>query len=300
VNDHVTDEIADFLEGRLSRERSEAIEAHLAGCGDCAADVAFARALRDQAMDQQLMHVRPARIVAVASGDAPWTEVERRHLEGCDPCRTELEWAERNVREVADRVASPDVRGGRETEREGRSGSWRRLFGRKLEWGLVAAVATVLVVMLTLSQRSVDPGRARDLARLEPIPVNMTRSVPEPGSSAERKLQGLERYRDGDYEEARALLREAAGAETEDPDLLLFLGSAALLSGDYGAAVNQLTACVEIAGSAALREEASWQLANAHLAAGHVDEARSLLHELAGGRGARAADAAALEGALSR
>jgi hypothetical protein len=296
--EHVVDRIADYLEERLIPAEVELFDAHLRVCTDCQTQVQFARTLQSNALEQGVMHIRPGRVVALAAHPEAVTEIEERHLMDCRSCRAELEWVrESSVTDVADGA----VGGGAPTAADAGSRShpgrdrklrWSRSRGWRL--GLATAVAAVLALIVILPDGSMDPERAKELARLTPIPVNLTRGPVEPDSFEEDRQLGLEAYRDGRYREAAGFLQKAVEHRPADAELHLYLGSAAMLAGDSEAALVHLQQCFEHAQTDALRAEAQWQLANAQLAVGDVDAARSVLRRLLEAGGLHADESARL------
>jgi hypothetical protein len=299
MSDHIVDQIADYLEGRLAPDATRAFESHLEECEACAADVEFARAFQTGAVEQGLMHIRPGRIVALADDPSVTTEIEERHLMDCSSCRSELEWVRTSsASDVADGGGSPAGRDSGLHPTRDRKSRWA--FSRGWGLGLVTAAVAVLAVLLMLPDGTVDPERARGLARIEPIPVNITRSPVSPGSFEEARLIGLESYRDGDYGRAAERLDEAVDLRPDAAELYLYLGSAAMLDNDYEPATRYLQTCIERAGNDALRDEAMWQLANAYLAGGDVNSARTTLQRIRDAGGARAGDSTRLLTRLSK
>jgi hypothetical protein len=269
VNEHVVDEMADYLDGRLAPERRARIEAHLGSCADCAADFSFARELRDETIRQGLRHLEPERLVELASGVAPApTEGEARHLERCEMCREELEW----MRSLP-------------AEEQARRAKVVPLHRHRGAWLLLAATVAALVLWPRGTER--DFSR---LARLEPIPVQLTRDVPT-GPFEQERVAGLERYSNSDWAGAREAFTRALQVQPGSEEIRLYLGSAELLDGEVAAAVDRLHGLAEDAADPRIRVEARWQLANGLLLAGREPEAVELLEDLAAGEGRRAGPA---------
>jgi Flp pilus assembly protein TadD len=118
------------------------------------------------------------------------------------------------------------------------------------------------------------------LARIEPLPVRISRSVAEPGSFEAARVRGLEHYRDGDYDVAAAAFGDALTLKPGDAEILVYLGSTELLRGDDERAARYLEAGLAVAEAAPLREELLWQLANARLRAGNVAGAKQALSKV--------------------
>jgi hypothetical protein len=274
---HVVDEIADYLEGRLAPHRLAEVEEHLGTCADCAADFAFGRELRDEAARQGLRHLAAERFVELGSTAAPTpTDAEAQHLDRCEMCRAELSWMR-----------------GLPAEEEARRARVVPLFRRRAAWLLLAAA----IAGLALWPR----GGGRDLsrfARLEPIPVRLTRGDANDSFERERLL-GLERYSNADWAGARESLSAALRARPASEEIRLYLGSAELLDGDVDAAVGRLRGLVDEAADPGIRAEARWQLANALLAAKQTqEEAMKLLEAVAAAPGRRAGPARELLGRI--
>jgi Flp pilus assembly protein TadD len=138
----------------------------------------------------------------------------------------------------------------------------------------------------------------RGLAVVEPLPVRVSRSVPEAGSFEAHREAGLERYSSGDYGTATHELALALEIRPDDGEVELYLGSAELLSGNLAEARTRLRAASEHAARPRIREEALWQLANLELAADHAAEASRLLERVIGLEGQRQAAARALVDSL--
>lgn len=276
------------------------IQRHLDSCEDCAADVAFARELREQAAAQGLRHLAAERIVALASGEAPGAE-ERAHLEGCSACRAELEWAERQ--DPVDTILPeppPDVA---RADGQRRGPAWRWI------WGGVTAAAAALAVffMLPLDRgteppapgpapippRASPPAPIAGLARLDPLPVRLTRAPVEPGFEEDR-VAGLEAYQAADYPAAIGHFRRALDARPAHDETALYLGSAELMTRDAAAAAATLEPLAQRAADPVVRSEALWRLANARVLLEREADALATLRVLRDLGGERGSEAAAL------
>lgn len=286
MSGHVTDEIVDYLDGRLDPERREIFMQHLAGCAECKAAVDFALTLRETVDAQGLAHLDADRIVALAATPEGMTGGERAHLEACPDCRLELDW-------VTSRPGEPASTGlGLE-----RFGS--RRFRILAPVAALAAAAALLIVFLPA--RKPRPGT--DLAALvhvEPLPVQITRGVPAAGSFEEARLEGLEAYRDGDYARAADACSEALVRKPGDAEMLLYRGSAELLTGRPGPAATDLEEGLRRTDLPPLREELFWQLASARLLLGDRSTATDALNHVIDLNGRRTGEARRLLDALGR
>jgi len=146
------------------------------------------------------------------------------------------------------------------------------------------------------------PTGSRDFSQLvviKPLPVSITRDIPEPGSFEESRILGLESYDSGDYAGAQDHLRRALEIRPDDPEVTVYLGSALLLEGEPARAAERLRGPALASGRSQFHDEAAWLLANAYLLTGEPAGARSLLEALASGKGHRQPDAEALLEAMS-
>lgn len=292
MSEHVTERIGDYLEGRLHPAAAREVAAHLSTCVECAADVRWARDFREAASIQGLRHPSPERIVEAADGRVPLTHAEERHVKSCSTCERELSWARGLPR--------ADALGERTEPLDGASirGEKPRVFpiplrrGRTM-WGLAALAAAATILIAIFNPGGQDGDLAR-LARIEPLPVHLTRGLADPGSFEEIRLRGLESYEARDYAGAREALRRAASMEPRQAEVVLYLGSATLLLGDAKEGFANLRHAAEIAEDPALREEALWQLANAALASGRAGDAEAALRDVIALERRHREDAAAL------
>jgi tetratricopeptide (TPR) repeat protein len=293
MSGHVTDQVAEYVQGRLEPEDTSAFERHLAVCPECAADVTWAQGLRESALAGHLGHLAPEQIAA--ADDRSLSKEDRAHLGTCATCRAEWEWSLRPQALPAGRFALP----------------------RRPVW-LAAAAAVVLVVALWLPrQREPEttsnlptPGAQRPpatepplptlapslsrLARLEALPVQLTRSGGAHGSAEEAVLLGLEHYAEGRYGDAVSALEASLRLGATAPELRIYLASAFLHLGRPQRAVETLEGHLAGAGEAAHRDETLWQLAQARLMLEDGAAARVILEALSGRAGARRADATRL------
>ena len=138
-----------------------------------------------------------------------------------------------------------------------------------------------------------QPGSSTDLsglARIEPLPVEITRSAIPQDAFGEASLRGYELYAEGDYAAAGSSLLEASQLRSEHV-VELYLASTELLLGRTEEAVARLRPVADGASDLTVREEASWQLANALRASGRTDEAKEFLQQVVEGDGFHRRDA---------
>lgn len=310
MSEHVGSEILDFVERRLDEARMREIQRHLDTCEDCAADVAFARELREQAAAQGLRHLPPERVVALAAGDSPSAE-ERGHLDGCSACREEVAWAERQdpIDTILPAVAPPEIGPSPSARGERRGPAWQWI------WGGVTAAAAALAVFFLLPldrgtepqppvpapvpPRTSPPPSIAGLARLDPLPVRLTRAPAEPGFDEER-VAGLEAYQAADYPAAIEHFRRALAVRPAHDETALYLGSAELMTRNATAAEATLAPLAERAPDPVIRSEALWRLANARVLLEREADALATLRLLRDLGGERDTDAAALIAAIER
>jgi tetratricopeptide (TPR) repeat protein len=224
--------------------------------------------------------------VALAPGPGEASEVERAHLASCAQCRRELDWA--SELPEADQVDEEDDLG---ESGSGAEPSRPRSLPTRWAWAGFAAAAVVLTLILV--PRGPGPDLAA-LARVEPLPVRITRAVPEPGSFEEARLMGLDSYAAGDYADARGHLARSLELEPNNGEMLLYLGSAELLLGELESAMEHFRAARDRSPDGVVRDEAAWQSANAALLGGRREEAVNLLEQLGNYDGSRGDDARAL------
>lgn len=279
MTDHVSLDLADFLEGRLAPEQRQELERHIETCAECAAEVAFALRFRESALAQGLAHLRPERIVALSAAPGETTPGEQGHLKGCEGCREELTWA------------GTTTDGGETDSDHSDDRSPQDMHPRGLYLWIPATVALAALVslfFLVVSPR-LRTGGVPEYAALivaEPLPVRISRSADADDPFESARLLGLEAYRDRDYAGARGRFEDALAIRPVHPEILLYAGSTELLLGDAARAAGLLDAGFQYADDDALRAELLWQLADARLEQGDVDAARQALEEVIGmGRG---------------
>ena len=274
MNTHVDLDIADFVAGRLPQARRKEIEDHLRKCETCAMELAWANEFRDQALRQGLRHLDPMRIVELSHQAEGASEAEQEHLTSCADCQAELTWS--GERATPDAVPPSD----------------RRARRKPILLAFLAAAAMIVGVLLLMPRGTrLDPFQ---FAMIEPLPVRNTRSTAEPGSFEESRMLGLEAYAAGNYVAAREHFLHAISMESDRPELLLYLGSAELLEDNLNSAELHLRQATEHAPAGTVRDEASWQLANALLLLRRADEATQLLSMLADREGRRRDDSLAM------
>jgi tetratricopeptide (TPR) repeat protein len=287
VSDHVVGDIVDYLEGRLDPDREQVFENHLAECAECATDYAVALQFHEHGVQEGLRHLDAERIAVLASElESRITEFEQRHLDDCEDCRTEYEWAKAHPGEVEwDAIVSTRESARRvDTPRK----SWR--WGWKpVGVGLAAAAAAILLIIALPDRHDIS-----ELARIEPLPVRISRASVTPGTFEAFRLRGLELYRSGDYEAALEHLGRAFDAKPEDDEVPLYIGSAHLMLGQPQDAARFFKSVSNKTSNDAIREECLWQLANAQIAAGLIAAANSTLDEVSSAAGPHAADARGL------
>jgi tetratricopeptide (TPR) repeat protein len=154
----------------------------------------------------------------------------------------------------------------------------RRAPRRARLWGLAGVTALAATLWLLFIPR--DKPEIVTLAVIEPLPVRLNRGEADSGQFHEARIRGLELYAGADYAGARDALQRAVELEPDNDEVNLYLGSAELLVGNESRAQPPLRTAARTTASPQVREEALWQLANAHLAAGERSEAVSVLREV--------------------
>ena len=286
MSDHVVGNIGDYLEGRLGPEREQAFKDHLAECAECMADYAVALQFHEHGVKEGLRHLDAERIAALAiETSESFIAAEQKHLDQCAECMEELDWAKTNPGDdVWDAIVTTH------TQARGAGSRWRRLFGWKpVSVGLAAIAAAILLIIASPGSRDVS-----DFARIEPLPVRISRASVTPGTFEAFRLRGLELYRSGDYEAALEHLGRAYDAKPEDDEVPLYIGSAHLMLGRPQDAARYFEAASNKTSNDAIREVSLWQLANAQIAAGLIAAARSTLDDVSAAAGPHATDARGL------
>jgi hypothetical protein len=152
----------------------------------------------------------------------------------------------------------------------------------------VLAAAAALLLFL-------QPWSSQDLAsiaRLEPLPVRITREVPEARSFDAERLQLLSSYRDGDYASVLAHASAALTLRPGDGEITIYAASAEALSGEVDLAALRLDALlIDTDQPAQLLREARWQRAQLALLDDDAQRARVELEILVREDGIRQQDA---------
>ena len=276
-HNHVGELLADYLAERLPADAAATVENHLQTCAECVEDLHFTRSLRARAVEQgsgdaivDRVHLLDLRISELSDRGVSPTRFEQRHLDVCERCSREIEVL-RSV-PLPDEVVSA-LRVGR-APRRAESRSWlSRAAGR---WSVGVLAAAAAVVFFVGPWR--DAPDFSGLAVIEAMPVRVPRGGDAESTFEQARRAGLQAYSEGTWSTASAQLRIAA-RENPTAEMHLYLGSALLLDGDAEAAVEPLAAAIET-DDVLLREEARWQLANAHLSLGNANGARGQLEAL--------------------
>lgn len=256
-------EILEDLEGRTSADRHAAIRNHVERCAPCNELRAHIVTLREDIAVSHARHIRPERLVVLAESlDAVPSAEEEAHLKACGLCRAQL--AEL-ARLPAPLDPTPAPR--------------RRFRLPRLAWGLAGAAALLLLFVAVQAPNDAGTHYAA-LAQIAPIEITAVRDSGAETGFAARYQRGLQLYTTGDYVGARSELRAAVELDAEHPVALLLLGSAELLTHRPAEAQPWLLRAAEFAPDVAIRDEALWQLVNAHLLRGEVTSARARCEEL--------------------
>ncbi len=300
-NDHVTDELFDYLEQRLSPARARLIREHLADCAHCADVFSAAEVLHRDVLESGARHLTPERLITLGNPAVSTPNPdEQTHLAKCSLCRDHLS----TLRSLssADDLLRDDAVTGHTPQASDRQDHWsvlrdriRELFSRQptLRLGALGAVAAGILLLIWLP-RADDTARLTELARIAPLDVQWSRDVTSP-SEFERVLHsGLQAYRANDYAAAVGFLNQANVLEPASAEVLLFLGSTRLLQGQIQQAVNLLQRAAGTTDDSQLLQEIRWQLANAHLAAGDGSAAKILLEQIVSAQDSRQPDASML------
>lgn len=283
-NDHVADVVFDYLEGRLPPDKAQAVRDHIETCRDCADLYGHAQELREDVQKAGSRHLSPDRLQALQQEGADAADTnERVHLAACRLCRDQLDWLqtvpppmELQADAAAERIPHRQEQGAEKSLRE-------RLFGSmqlipRWGWGAVATAAACVFLLVVLQQQH-DTSPA-ELARIQPLEIQWPRGMNGSSEFRESFRLGLDAYAAEEYAEAGEILQQAAELRPENTGVLLLLGSAFLLQGRSSDAIRVLERALQNANDPALAEECQWQLVNAHLAAGELQEAKGLLLEI--------------------
>ena len=295
MNDHVLDRIADYLAKRLSQEQHMTVETHLQDCGDCAGEFAWARQFKDAALRAGLRHLDPARIVELSDKREAISEPEAMHLRTCSHCENELQWAgdlQEPALDLTDALEHSGIAPGAREAVRGTPKASATGPGYRTWMGLAATLALAVSLVIFLPQGPDEDVAV--LARIEPLPVRISRSVPEPDSYQEARNLGLEAYATGDYATASIHFAQALDRLPDEVEIFIYMGSSWLLQGQPDKAADVLRRAADLAAGTSLEPEALWQLANAELADGRSEPAAEALHRLQILSGPRADDANSL------
>jgi tetratricopeptide (TPR) repeat protein len=216
-------------------------------------------------------------------------ETERAILEShaleCDACFAELERGAMAAHVLRDHREEALRALGAPSEKQPRILFWKK------PWVLVPAAAGLLIVGLFFASRP----DYQDLASfpLEPESSNIVRG-PSTNDAVNELIQvGLARLDLEQYAEAEQAFASAVARDPRSARATYLLGITRAREGRMEAAIPSLDAAVELA-SPELRSHAQWALANAHLAAGHLQPAKDILNVLTTGTGDVAEKARAL------
>ena len=240
-----------------------------------------------------------ARLAAYQLGALPLEE--RRAFEAhaleCDVCFEELERGA---------TVAAALREDRERWREALGENAARARQPRGAWGwllrpwVLAPAAAAAVLLLTMTRQPAGPDALRHLATF-PLPSasSVVRGPSAPDAASELIDAGLSHLDLEQYDEAEQHFRAVLQRDPQQLMATYLLGLTLARRGNADAALPLLeTAAGRATGS--LRTEIAWTLANAHLALGHVDEARGILQGLASTADPRAAEARDLLRKLSR
>lgn len=161
--------------------------------------------------------------------------------------------------------------------------------------GLVLVVAGIVVGTQDRGGEEVEAGTPHpELARIEPIVISF-----DPDRIGVDIEEGMNLYRAGRWAEAADALEKLTqgGARARDGEVLLYLGSAHLMEGDFDEAIPKLVRALADAPDPDTEDEIRWQLANAQLAAGRTDT-RILFERIEDAGLARSGDAKAILAAM--
>jgi len=283
----------------LSPDDRAALTAHLRDCEACRDRYALYRSLGyDQAV-----HARPLpdpgpecpeemTVALLAEGELDGSEAHaaRSHVVDCPRCFQLLDAAMAEVRHQRQAVEAPSAVPVMVDQPSGLSAFLARLLRPRVVGPAVGVLAMVLVIAIFPRTGGDD---LAGLARVEPLPVRVTRDVTDDAGVEAPYAEGRAAYASGDYARAiDAFERSAADAERD-----LFLASALALAGRDDEARPLLEGTLERAPSP-LAHEGRWLLAQLELRSGHRPEAVLLLREVRDARGRRSAAAAELLDAL--
>jgi len=220
----------------------------------------------------------------------------RGHLEHCGACVGDVRAALEELAEAAGDatgsasgptgVVSTPVQG--EAPPRPTASPGLRLVRSTPFWAALAAAAALLLLFGPFGGGGDGGARrqAAELARVEAIPARVPRGPAEEAELAFREGLGL--YQAERWADAEAQLAQAQELAPERTDVALYRGSALLLLGRAVDAIEPLERAT--AADGAQGREARWQLAQALLQVGRIEDAAGELERLAGD-GHRGADA---------
>ncbi|MCK4415209.1 MAG: CDC27 family protein [Candidatus Eisenbacteria sp.] len=246
--------IADeYLAGRLPPEEAEAYEEHYFGCDRCLEELQFRKALAAELREHG---------EELFAGEIVQERAAEARSGGVASDRARRGWFS-----LPDWLTSP-----------------------RPAWGLAAAAAVALLVVVVLNGRGPDQAeRLRDL--WTPVAYPYVAAELRGGADLTAFEQGMEHYQAGRYGEAAALLARHVETESEDHEALFYLGVSRLLSEEPETAVGDLERARRLVPSSKLY---LWHLAQAELEAERPDDAERHLRELTVSGGAFAEEAARL------
>lgn len=277
---YTSDDLEDYLHGRMGETEREALEAQMAADPELAGEVRFLRNL--QRATASLAEQDFARAVAKMDGKLEGegffskVEVEAQVEEARSVAPADRE----DEDEVRDKVAGPVA----SAYREGKGVVGEEGI-RRLQWHRALAIAASMLLLLAAgaawwaSRHYSDAALAnRNFAYDIPNPV---RSEASPGSPLAKGQQAFADGRLAESIEAFGAVAESSGQYVE---ARYYLAHALFRQKDYaGAAAN--FELVRDSGDRRYREEADWKLLLALLAAGEQQRAEALLEQLANSPG---------------
>lgn len=231
--------------------------------------------------------------VLLGQVDAATAARVHAHLVRCDECAADYAFAfrlrdaaaapaenEAELIELLDAIEAPSAQITRPL---------RRVLPMPARWSM-SLVAAAAAILLLLRPWSGDDFAA--IARLEPLPVRVTRDVPEPHSFAEARQRALMAYAEADYVGAIAYCDSALARQAGHGEMLIYAASAEALLARTQAAAKRLDQLLSDAREApSILREARWQRAQLALLARDVELARRQLQSLAEESGLRQEDA---------
>jgi len=260
---------------------------------------------RGEAMDCDTIRERGIADEYLA-GRLPPEEAEayEEHYFGCDRCLEELQFHKAlaaELREHGEELFAGEIAGERAAEARGESVASDRarrgwfslpdwLTSPRPAWGLAAAAAVALLMVVVLTGRGPDRAeRLRDL--WTPVAYPYVAAELRGGTDPTAFEQGMEHYQAGRYTEAAEPLALHVEGDPEDHEAFFYLGVSRLLSEEPEVAVADLERARRLVPSSKLY---LWYLAQAELEAERPDDAERHLRELTASQGEFAEDAARL------